>query len=104
VNDEIGMTREVVLPASLSASNILGLCALCGLFSVSPMKTRCPICKTEVTGRDDPVRPNSFFPFCSDRCKLIDLGRWLDGKYQVPVREEQLEDDDQGLSSSARKN
>jgi uncharacterized protein len=28
------------------------------------------------------------FPFCSERCKLIDLGRWLDGKYQVPVVEE----------------
>jgi hypothetical protein len=25
------------------------------------------------------------FPFCSDRCKLIDLGRWLDGKYQIAV-------------------
>jgi hypothetical protein len=31
------------------------------------------------------------FPFCSDRCKLIDLGRWLDGKYQIPVAEQ---DDD----------
>jgi endogenous inhibitor of DNA gyrase (YacG/DUF329 family) len=29
----------------------------------------------------------SYFPFCSERCKLIDLGRWLDGKYQIPVRE-----------------
>jgi endogenous inhibitor of DNA gyrase (YacG/DUF329 family) len=28
------------------------------------------------------------FPFCGERCKLIDLGRWLDGKYQVPVVEE----------------
>lgn len=25
------------------------------------------------------------FPFCSERCKLVDLGRWLDGQYQVPV-------------------
>jgi uncharacterized protein len=25
------------------------------------------------------------YPFCSERCKLIDLGRWLDGKYQIPV-------------------
>jgi endogenous inhibitor of DNA gyrase (YacG/DUF329 family) len=45
----------------------------------------CPICKKPV---DDP-RPGEPaprpFPFCSDRCKLIDLGRWLGGKYQVPV-------------------
>jgi endogenous inhibitor of DNA gyrase (YacG/DUF329 family) len=23
------------------------------------------------------------FPFCSDRCKLIDLGRWIDGDYKI---------------------
>jgi endogenous inhibitor of DNA gyrase (YacG/DUF329 family) len=45
----------------------------------------CPICKKPVTPRDDPKSPNPFFPFCSDRCKLIDLGRWLGGKYQIPV-------------------
>jgi endogenous inhibitor of DNA gyrase (YacG/DUF329 family) len=27
------------------------------------------------------------FPFCSERCKLIDLGRWADGRYQIPVVE-----------------
>ncbi len=26
------------------------------------------------------------FPFCSDRCKLIDLGRWIDGSYSVPEK------------------
>jgi uncharacterized protein len=43
----------------------------------------CPICKKPV---DEP-KPGekSFFPFCSERCKLIDLGRWLGGKYQIPV-------------------
>jgi endogenous inhibitor of DNA gyrase (YacG/DUF329 family) len=24
------------------------------------------------------------FPFCSDRCKLIDLGRWLGESYRIP--------------------
>jgi endogenous inhibitor of DNA gyrase (YacG/DUF329 family) len=24
------------------------------------------------------------FPFCCERCRLIDLGRWIDGKYVVP--------------------
>jgi endogenous inhibitor of DNA gyrase (YacG/DUF329 family) len=43
----------------------------------------CPIC-----GRDAPPRDaepkNPAFPFCSPACKLIDLGRWLDGAYRVP--------------------
>ena len=30
---------------------------------------------------------NRFHPFCSERCKLIDLGRWLGGKYQIPIVE-----------------
>ncbi len=44
---------------------------------------KCPICKKPVAD-DGPERPVSY-PFCTDRCKLIDLGRWLDGKYQIPV-------------------
>ena len=46
----------------------------------------CPICKRPV---DESSRgaPGSSFPFCSPRCKLIDLGRWLGGKYQIPVAE-----------------
>jgi endogenous inhibitor of DNA gyrase (YacG/DUF329 family) len=45
----------------------------------------CPICKKPVAdeGADRPVS----YPFCSERCKLIDLGRWLDGKYQIPVQD-----------------
>ncbi|MEC7641341.1 MAG: DNA gyrase inhibitor YacG [Nitrospinota bacterium] len=50
------------------------------------MKTfNCPICKKAVEKED-----NSFFPFCSERCKLIDLGAWLDGKYVA--KEESPED------------
>ncbi|MGD1277364.1 MAG: DNA gyrase inhibitor YacG [Tepidisphaeraceae bacterium] len=45
----------------------------------------CPICKKEVTAADDPRAPNPFFPFCSDRCRLVDLGRWLDEKYRIPL-------------------
>ena len=47
----------------------------------------CPICKRQVDeSQSDPK--GSFFPFCSERCKLIDLGRWLSGKYQIPVKQE----------------
>lgn len=48
----------------------------------------CPICKRPVRDVDDATNPNPFFPFCSDRCKLIDLGRWLGGKYRIPVKSE----------------
>lgn len=41
----------------------------------------CPICKREF----DASKPDARSPFCSERCKLIDLGRWLSGSYQIPV-------------------
>jgi uncharacterized protein len=47
---------------------------------------QCPICKKSV--QEPAADTPSAFPFCSDRCKLIDLGRWLDGRYQIPVEEE----------------
>lgn len=47
----------------------------------------CPICKKSVN-EGDVGKLGSFYPFCSQRCKLIDLGRWLGGKYQIPVQGE----------------
>jgi endogenous inhibitor of DNA gyrase (YacG/DUF329 family) len=46
------------------------------------IRGRCPICSApyEVASLDD--LPS--FPFCSERCRLIDLGRWADGKYVIP--------------------
>ncbi len=43
---------------------------------------RCPICSKsyEIAALDD--LPS--FPFCCERCRLIDLGRWADGKYVIP--------------------
>lgn len=38
---------------------------------------RCPICRTLVTKEDE------YFPFCSDRCRLIDLGKWASGEYRI---------------------
>jgi endogenous inhibitor of DNA gyrase (YacG/DUF329 family) len=48
------------------------------------MKHKCPICKRTFSSparRSCPEAPN--FPFCSERCKLIDLGAWLDSEYKV---------------------
>ena len=48
------------------------------------IRGRCPICEKsyEIAGLDD--LPS--FPFCSERCRLIDLGRWADGTYVIPGR------------------
>ncbi len=45
---------------------------------------KCPICK-KVVEEGPAEKPGRWFPFCSERCKLVDLGRWLDGRYQIPV-------------------
>jgi endogenous inhibitor of DNA gyrase (YacG/DUF329 family) len=50
----------------------------------------CPSCRRAVLLRDQ----NPCFPFCSDRCKAIDLGRWLGGEYRIPVVDS--DDDDDG--------
>jgi uncharacterized protein len=43
---------------------------------------KCPNCKKPVQWKDNPWRP-----FCSERCQLIDFGRWAEGEYRVPGRE-----------------
>jgi endogenous inhibitor of DNA gyrase (YacG/DUF329 family) len=42
------------------------------------LKLRCPICKKNVKSGD------LEFPFCSDRCRTIDLGKWASGAYVIP--------------------
>jgi len=39
---------------------------------------RCPMCKAILPHVNVPT-----FPFCSDRCRLMDLNNWIDGKYTV---------------------
>ncbi len=46
------------------------------------IRGRCPICGKRFEAESLDAWPS--FPFCSDRCKLIDLGRWIDGSYAVP--------------------
>lgn len=42
-------------------------------------KTRCPICGEKVSSAG--LATNKLFPFCSKRCKMIDLGKWFSGDY-----------------------
>jgi len=44
----------------------------------------CPICKKPSAPR--PANKNA--PFCSARCKAVDLGQWLDEKYAVPAADQ----------------
>ncbi|MBC7741649.1 MAG: DNA gyrase inhibitor YacG [Bdellovibrionaceae bacterium] len=47
-------------------------------------EVKCPLC-----GRLSLYAPtNPYRPFCSERCRLIDLGEWADGKYAIPVHKE----------------
>ena len=45
--------------------------------SKKPSALRCPTCSTLVLQADED------FPFCSDRCRLIDLGKWASGAYRI---------------------
>lgn len=58
------------------------------------MQYRCPICKTPT---DSSVHPD--FPFCSERCRLRDLGNWAAEKYVVsePIFSEDDEESDKPL-------
>ena len=48
------------------------------------MKHRCPICNKVVTSLpQEKLEKGEFFPFCSLRCKLVDLGSWLDSNYKI---------------------
>jgi endogenous inhibitor of DNA gyrase (YacG/DUF329 family) len=52
----------------------------------------CPQC-----GKLTPLAPqNEWRPFCSERCKMIDLGAWASEKYRVPDPTPPAEDEDGG--------
>ena len=48
---------------------------------------KCPTCGGTVEWRDNPARP-----FCSERCKLIDFGRWANEEYRVPASDPLAQD------------
>lgn len=45
-----------------------------------PLEIHCPTCgKAVVWGKESPSRP-----FCSERCRLIDLGEWFEERHKIP--------------------
>jgi endogenous inhibitor of DNA gyrase (YacG/DUF329 family) len=55
------------------------------------IRGRCPICGKGFEAANLDAWPA--FPFCSERCRLVDLGRWIDESYVVPGRTAEPEAD-----------
>ncbi|CAH0339421.1 DNA gyrase inhibitor YacG [Rhizobium sp. CECT 9324] len=55
---------------------------------VAPLRKAlpCPECKR--------LSVREHYPFCSDRCRNLDLSRWLKGSYAIPVAEDESKADD----------
>ena len=47
-----------------------------------PTTLQCPRCAAQTTWQD-----NDFRPFCSERCKMIDLGAWANEDYKLPTQD-----------------
>ncbi len=57
---------------------------------------KCPVCGKDVEWKE----ANRYRPFCSERCKQIDLGAWADEKYKVSaVDEDEKTDSDPDVTS-----
>ena len=50
---------------------------------------KCPQC-----GKETEYEGNEYRPFCSERCRLLDLGAWADEEYAMPTGESELTEDD----------
>jgi uncharacterized protein len=62
------------------------------------MKHRCPICKTETDSEQ-----HADFPFCSERCRMRDLGNWASEKYVVSEPVFDAEESEAGRETAAKK-
>ena len=69
------------------------------------MKSRCPVCNKVIdkaTRQDS--RDGKFYPFCSNRCKLIDLGKWFDGNYRIAAQANEEEEPGEGEQAAEANN
>lgn len=54
-------------------------------------KIKCPVCKKEAAWKDNPFRP-----FCSERCRIIDLGKWASEEYRIPGEKKDVPEEEIG--------
>lgn len=74
----IGIVLSFELRKSSNGDSVLFFCKK----SVSSsMKIRCPGCKKQI--KSAAVAGSEYFPFCSKRCKLVDLNAWFDSEYVI---------------------
>lgn len=67
------------------------------------MQFKCPICKTILKAAPEKkVHELEFFPFCSERCRLIDLGAWLDEDYRVAPPPDEEDEDNTGEKDNSQ--
>jgi hypothetical protein len=59
-------------------------------FSPPARTVQCPTCSTEVAWTD----AARWRPFCSERCRLIDLGNWFDESNRIPAEDDLTETHD----------
>ena len=59
------------------------------------MSRRCPMCRGEAV-KDG----NKFWPMCSERCQLLDLGKWLGEEYRVAAEPAEGEAGSEGLPAA----
>lgn len=66
--------------------------------NVEPLrpKVKCPECKRESA--------RATYPFCSVRCKQVDLNRWLSGEYVIPGPQLSDEDDYESIAGTPEAN
>jgi len=50
----------------------------------------CPVCKNKTTWEENPWRP-----FCSERCKLVDFGKWVSDEYRIAGTKQEEEQEKQ---------
>jgi len=61
-----------------------------------PAEVTCPQCGKKVIWSTT----NAYRPFCSERCKLMDLGQWATGSYSIPVTDDFSEERIDTVNSS----
>ena len=59
---------------------------------------KCPICKAQTS-----YEGNEYRPFCSERCKLLDFGAWVEEEYALPVEETAMTEEDISAIERAQK-
>ncbi len=59
---------------------------------------KCPICKKEAAWEGNPFRP-----FCSQRCMLIDLGKWASEEYRIAGQKKGTLAEDSGKKNNTEK-